>query len=90
MVRYPFLTQKAKKYLAVIGNCVRRIHDGRGSKEIPTDGKGFENALYGNGKISSYDPQKISAEDILQYIGSQQKPEGLKGTAISHNITVSG
>ncbi|MGD1060252.1 MAG: site-specific integrase [Methanomassiliicoccales archaeon] len=43
--------------------------------------------LVGSGEVRTTNPEKMSAEDVLAYVGFQRK-KGLKETAISHNVTV--
>lgn len=85
MGRYPFLTW-VNKYLTVKGNTysvytVKEVR--RRYRRMDNDLK----ALVKSGDVTTSNPEKISADDVLKYIGSQ-KARGLKETAISHNITV--
>jgi integrase/recombinase XerD len=85
MGRYPFLTW-VNKYLGVKGktyseSTVREVR--RRYRRMDNDLK----ALVREGEVQSANPEKISAEDVLAYIGFQ-KDKGMKETAISHKITV--
>lgn len=85
MGRYPFLTW-VNKYLAVM----EKTYSEATVKEVRRRYRRMEKdlkELVASGEVQTANPEKMSAKDVLAYIGSL-KQRGLKETAISHNVTV--
>lgn len=84
MGRYPFLTC-AKRFLSARGQTYAEAT----AKELQRRYRRMEKdlkMLVENGKATSANPEKMSAEDVLAYI-NLLKSRGLKEKAIGHNLT---
>lgn len=84
MGRYPFLTW-VNKYLLIRGPTYAKST----AKELDRRYRRMERVLkmlVEDGKVSSTNPEKMSAEDILSYVNFL-KTEGLKENSISHNLS---
>jgi hypothetical protein len=83
MGRYPFLTW-AKRYLDSVGNGYAQTTFIELERRYRRMDREF-GALFKSGKVSTNNPEKISADDVLAYV-TDLKKKGLKESGILHNI----
>jgi integrase/recombinase XerD len=83
MGRYPFLTW-AMKYLNSVGNGYAQTTFAERERRYRRMSLEF-GALLESGKVSTTNPEKISADDVLAYV-TYLKKRGMKECGILHNI----
>ena len=84
MARYPFITH-VNKYLSVVGDTYSQATYVELQRRYRRMAKVF-NLLFTQNKVSTNNPKKLRAEDVLSYVGYLKK-NGLKPKSISHNLT---
>jgi len=84
MARYPFITH-VNKYLSVVGDTYSEATYVEKERRYRRMARVF-NILYSKGKVSTNNPKKITADDVLAYVGYLKK-EKLKPKSISHNLS---
>jgi integrase/recombinase XerD len=83
MGRYPFLTW-AMKYLESVGPGYARTTNVELERRYRNMDRELRR-LFESGKITTNNPEKISADDVLAYV-NHQKNKGLKESGILHNL----
>lgn len=83
MGRYPFLTW-VKKYLDSVGNGYAQTTFAELERRYRRMDQEFR-ALFKSGKVSTTNPEKISADDVLAYV-TDLKKKGMREGGILHNI----